>query len=157
MSVQPRLLFRVRGMRTADLPDVLVIERGSYDYPWNERVFLDCLRVGYHAYVATDLDQVVVGYGLLSAAMGESHVLNLCVASSTRGHGVAGLILDAMIAQAEALRADVMLLEVRPSNKSARRLYKRYGFYRVATRPGYYPAGDGREDALLLSRRLDIR
>lgn len=154
MSVQPSRHFDVRPMRSADVPAILAIERMSYEYPWSERIFRDCLRVGYRAWVATDMGGQVIGYTLLSVAAGESHVLNLCVAPADRGCGVADLLLDAMISQAEAENAEVMLLEVRPSNKAARRLYKRRGFVRVATRPGYYPAPEGREDALLLSLRL---
>lgn len=156
MSAQPRLLFRVRGMRAADVAAVLAIERVSYQYPWSERIFRDCLRVGYRGWVATNLDEAIVGYGLLSVAVGEAHVLNVCVAPAVRGHRVAELLVDAMTAQAQAENAEVMMLEVRPSNKPARRLYKRLGFTRIATRPGYYPGKDGREDALLLSRRLDF-
>lgn len=154
MSVEPRQLIGVRGMRSRDVPAVLEIEQVSYGYPWSERIFRDCLRVGYHAWVATDLDEQVIGYALLSVAVGEAHVLNLCVAPDARGHGVADRLLEALIGQAEAERAERVLLEVRPSNKSARRLYKRRGFERIATRPGYYPAPDGREDALLLA--LDL-
>ncbi|MBO9470351.1 ribosomal protein S18-alanine N-acetyltransferase [Endozoicomonas sp. G2_2] len=154
MSVEPRQLIGVRGMRSRDVPAVLEIEQVSYGYPWSERIFRDCLRVGYHAWVATDLDEQVIGYALLSVAVGEAHVLNLCVAPDARGHGVADRLLEALIGQAEAERAERVLLEVRPSNKSARRLYKRCGFERIATRPGYYPAPDGREDALLLA--LDL-
>ena len=43
-----------------------------------------------------------------------------------------------------------LLLEVRPSNAAAIRLYQRYGFERIGMRPGYYPAVGGREDALVM-------
>lgn len=154
MSVEPSQLIDVRGMRTRDVPAVLEIEQVSYGYPWSERIFRDCLRVGYHAWVATDVDDAVVGYALLSVAVGEAHVLNLCIAPDWRGYRVADLILEALISQATAQRAERVLLEVRPSNKAARRLYKRRGFVRIATRPGYYPSPDGREDALLLALEL---
>ncbi|ERJ19020.1 Ribosomal-protein-alanine acetyltransferase [Salinisphaera shabanensis E1L3A] len=154
MSVEPRQLVEVRGMHVRDVPAVLEIEQVSYGYPWSERIFRDCLRVGYRGWVATDLDSRVVGYALLSVAVGEAHVLNLCVAPDARGHGVADRLLDALIAQAEHECAERVLLEVRPSNKAARRLYKRRGFQRIASRPGYYPSPDGREDALLLELAL---
>jgi ribosomal-protein-alanine N-acetyltransferase len=154
MSVQPNRHFSVRPMRGADVPAIRIIERASYEYPWSERIFRDCLRVGYRAWIATALESPVVGYCLLSIAAGESHVLNLCVAPAARGQGIAGQLLAVMIAQAETENAEVMRLEVRPSNKTARRLYKRIGFKRIATRPNYYPARGGREDALLLSLRL---
>ena len=154
MSVEPRQLVEVRGMRERDVPAVLEIEQVSYGYPWSERIFRDCLRVGYRGWVATDLDSRIVGYALLSVAVGEAHVLNLCVAPDARGHGVADRLLDALIGQAEYECAERVLLEVRPSNKAARRLYKRRGFQRIASRPGYYPSPDGREDALLLELAL---
>ncbi|MES1932905.1 peptide n-acetyltransferase RimI [Salinisphaera shabanensis T35B1] len=154
MSVEPRQLVEVRGMRARDVPAVLEIEQVSYGYPWSERIFRDCLRVGYRGWVATDLDSRIVGYALLSVAVGEAHVLNLCVAPDARGHGVADRLLDALIGQAEYECAERVLLEVRPSNKAARRLYKRRGFQRIASRPGYYPSPDGREDALLLELAL---
>ncbi|ROO27596.1 alanine acetyltransferase [Salinisphaera orenii MK-B5] len=154
MSVEPQLLIGIRGMRAGDVPAVLAIEEVSYGYPWNERIFRDCLRVGYRGWVATDLDEAVVGYALLSVAVGEAHILNLCVAPDLRGQRVAERLVEAMTRQARADNAEVLMLEVRPSNKSARRLYKRLGFKRIATRPGYYPGPEGREDALLLSRRL---
>ena len=43
-----------------------------------------------------------------------------------------------------------MLLEVRPSNPAAIRLYDRYGFQRIGVRRGYYPAAEGREDAIVM-------
>jgi ribosomal-protein-alanine N-acetyltransferase len=50
--------------------------------------------------------------------------------------------------------AQHVFLEVRPSNLAAKALYGRFGFRQVAVRPGYYPAHDGREDALVLSLAL---
>jgi ribosomal-protein-alanine N-acetyltransferase len=55
---------------------------------------------------------------------------------------------------ARSYGAHTMLLEVRPTNQAARRLYLAYGFEQVGVRRGYYPARDGREDALLLTYRL---
>jgi ribosomal-protein-alanine N-acetyltransferase len=39
---------------------------------------------------------------------------------------------------------------VRPSNAAAQQMYERYGFVRIGTRRGYYPARDGREDAIVM-------
>jgi len=71
-----------------------------------------------------------------------------------RRRGVARLLLDRMLCEAAEWRVRTMMLEVRPSNGGARVLYAEYGFKRIATRPAYYPADDGREDAYLLSRRV---
>lgn len=156
MSVQPRNLFQTRPMAAADVPTVLRIERASYDFPWTERIFKDCLRVGYRCFVAVDMANAVIGYALLSVVVDESHVLNLCVAPRWRRRGVARLLLERMLHEAQTTAVHSMLLEVRPSNRGARRLYAAYGFKRIAKRPNYYPSEDGREDAYLLSRRVQL-
>jgi [ribosomal protein S18]-alanine N-acetyltransferase len=47
-----------------------------------------------------------------------------------------------------------MLLEVRQSNTRARALYERNGFAEIGMRKDYYPARQGRENAIVLERRL---
>ncbi len=47
-----------------------------------------------------------------------------------------------------------MFLEVRPSNLAARALYADNGFRELHVRRGYYPADEGREDAILMG--LDL-
>ena len=152
MSARADTLWRVRRMRPRDVPAVVAIEHRSYDFPWSERIFRDCLRVGYRAWVVQPRRAEIAGYALASIAVGEAHLLNLCVAPETRGQGAAACLLETVIAQAERESAAELLLEVRPSNRAARRLYVRYGFETRGRRPNYYPCQDGREDALLLSK-----
>lgn len=154
MSAKPEIAWLVRRMREQHVASVLDIERASYKSPWSEGIFRDCLRVGYHAWVVGRHEQPVAGYALASVAVGEGHLLNLCVAPSARGQGASNALLDTVIAQMEYDRADELFLEVRPSNAPARRLYERYGFELRGRRPNYYPGRIQREDALLLSRRL---
>lgn len=154
MSAKPDSVLRTRRLLARDLDAVLRIEQASYDFPWNGRIFEDCLRVGYRCFGAVDAFDHVLGHAIVSIVVDESHVLNLCVDPTHRRQGVARLLLDRMLLEASEAQARTMLLEVRPSNKGARKLYAAYGFKRIATRPNYYPAAGGREDAYLLSRRV---
>jgi ribosomal-protein-alanine N-acetyltransferase len=52
-------------------------------------------------------------------------------------------------------RAGIIFLEVRPSNLAAIALYETAGFRRVAVRRNYYPAREGREDAVVMTLRMD--
>jgi len=45
-------------------------------------------------------------------------------------------------------------LEVRPSNPAAIALYHSEGFNEIGRRPRYYPAKDGREDAIVMAIEL---
>ena len=51
--------------------------------------------------------------------------------------------------------ADTVMLEVRPSNEPALGLYQKHGFNEIGVRRNYYPANEGREDALILALSLD--
>ena len=37
----------LRPMHELDVPVVVAVERSSYQFPWSEGIFRDCLRVGY--------------------------------------------------------------------------------------------------------------
>ena len=143
----------VRDMRHEDLASVSDIERRSYDFPWSHGVFRDCLLAGYQC-VVLDRDGDVAGYGVLSVAAGEAHILNICVDPACRSLGYGDRLLDDILFRARTSSVAKIFLEVRPSNKHALALYKKKGFHKVAQRPAYYQAHDGREDADVLAKKL---
>ena len=145
--------YRFRKMSEQDLAEVLAIEHETYEFPWSEMIFKDCLRVNYHCYVIESAQQVK-GYPVMTVAAGESHILNICVDKSLRGFGVGHCMLVHLVEQARSHRAEMMLLEVRASNKIAIELYLRNEFNEIGRRNAYYPAKKGREDALILARIL---
>lgn len=145
----------IRAMAHDDLSLVSDIERRSYEFPWSHGVFRDCLLAGYHC-VVLERDGRVAGYGILSIAAGEAHILNLCVDPNYRSHGYGEQLLDAILAQSRASKVREIFLEVRPSNVMALALYRKKGFHRVARRPAYYQASDGREDAAVLAKKLTL-
>ena len=79
MSAQPEQLWTLRPMHEAQLAQVTDIERRAYAFPWTEGIFRDCLNVGYSAWVVTSPRDEVLAYAVMSMAVGEAHVLNLCV------------------------------------------------------------------------------
>jgi ribosomal-protein-alanine N-acetyltransferase len=143
----------IRPMRVGDVADVVAIERASYQFPWSEGIFRDCLRVGYVCRVMT-VSRQVMAYGVMSIGAGEAHILNLCVSEAYRCRGVGKRMLSSLIDRAVAAGMAEAFLEVRPSNTAAIRLYLSIGFERVGTRRGYYQAHAGREDAAVLKLSL---
>jgi [ribosomal protein S18]-alanine N-acetyltransferase len=146
-------LPRLRPMREADVERVLDIERVAYDFPWSEDIFRDCLRVGYSCWVLERFARIEA-YCILQMAAGEAHVLNLCVDPQVHRQGLGRFLLERMIELSRDRHAEAVLLEVRPSNRPARRLYRSLGFTEVGTRRGYYPDLSGREDAIVLGLAL---
>ena len=143
----------IRTMKHEDLSHVSDIERRSYDFPWSHGVFRDCLLAGYQC-IVLERDAEVAGYGILSVAAGEAHILNLCVDPIYRSHGYGERLLDDILFRARTSSVREIFLEVRPSNSNALALYKKKGFHQVANRPAYYQSPEGREDASVLSKKL---
>jgi ribosomal-protein-alanine N-acetyltransferase len=147
---------RFRPMTLADVPAVVAVERGSYEFPWSEGVFRDCIRVGYLCRVVESVGEVA-GYGIMSYGAGEAHILNVCIRQDLRGVGVGRHLMDFLLDRARAAQMQDVFLEVRPSNPTAIRLYERLGFARVGVRKAYYQAASGREDAWVYKLALALK
>ena len=145
----------IRDMTHEDLSMVSDIERRTYEFRWSHGVFRDCLLAGYQNIVLLRGDEVA-GYGVLSVAAGEAHILNICVNPDYRSRGYGEKLLDEMLFRARTASVRQIFLEVRPSNERAIALYRKKGFHQVANRPAYYQAHQGREDAAVLAKKLVI-
>jgi ribosomal-protein-alanine N-acetyltransferase len=151
-SIREALVF-IRTMTHEDLSLVSDIERQSYEFPWSHGVFRDCLLAGYQC-VVLERDSEVVGYGILSIAAGEAHILNICIHPTYRSTGYGEKLLDEILFRARSLSVRQIFLEVRPSNEHALALYRKKDFHKLADRPAYYQASQGREDANVLVKKL---
>lgn len=134
-------------MLADDLDRVAAIEREQYPFPWSRGNFQDSLQAGYSTWTLRNGVDELVAYSVVMIAVDEAHLLNLTVARAYQRQGYGWRMLEWMAARAREHNARTMLLEVRPSNADARRLYVRYGFEKIGTRRDYYPAVGGREDA----------
>lgn len=144
----------LRPMREDDLDFVMEIENKAYEYPWTKAIFNDCLQVGYCCWVIERGD-TLLAYGVMSVAVGESHLLNLCVNPDYQSTGLGKMLLSHLLDIAVERYANMTFLEVRPSNFSAIKLYLENGFDEIGVRRNYYPAKMGqREDALILARTV---
>ena len=149
-------------MTEDDVDRVMVVERTLYPFPWTANHFIDSLRSGYDAWIVEDGSQpaeragadvpdLPLAYCVMMWVVDETHLLNISVAAGQQYQGLARWLLGGLFDDSRRLGAHSMLLEVRPSNPRARRLYERAGFEMVGTRRGYYPWHDQqREDAIVM-------
>lgn len=143
----------IRPMQTDDLDEVLDVETSAYTHPWSIGIMRDCLRVGYSCWVC-EVGADVVGHAVMSVAVGEAHLLNICVSPQWQGRGIGRRLLRRMLRIARERDADTMFLEVRDSNLGARGLYESEGFGEIGRRRDYYPAIRGREDAIVYAKAM---
>ena len=94
----------------------------------------------------TDYVAGMVGLWLL---FDEVHIITIAVRQSQQHQGIGEQLLISAIDLAMQLHAEVVTLEVRPSNTGARALYNKYGFKEEGLRRHYY--SDNNEDAIIMT------
>ena len=146
-------LARVRVLQLSDLVRMMPLENAAYDFPWSEAIFRDCFNADYTG-LALEVEDVFLGYGMVSIAAGEAHILNVVIDASQRSRGLGKKLVKRLIDQTRWHRAERVFLEVRASNNVARRLYTSLGFLEVGIRKAYYPGRHTREDAVVMSLKL---
>lgn len=146
------LIFR--PLQLADIDNVIAIEQSNYDFPWSKQIFLDCLRAGYLCRAMTTAHDNFIGYAIMTAAVEESHILNINIAAEHQGKGFGRDFMNYLIDEAEQKGSKDMILEVRPSNNIAVKLYYSLGFMQIGVRQDYYQSWDGREDAIVMMLKI---
>ncbi len=139
----------MRPMTAADLATVAEIDRQCYPFPWTLGNFADSLASGHRCCIYEEKGQIIA-YAVMMPAVDEMHLLNLTVAKPRQGFGYGRALLRRLADCARDGHFSSLWLEVRPSNDAALALYRSAGFVLAGLRRNYYPAENGREDAMLM-------
>jgi len=141
-------------MTESDLDEVLAIEQASFPSPWHRRHFQHELHRNPHGWnLVLRGKHRLLGYASLWRIEDELTLNNIAVDPSYRGRGLAHGFLRAILAEARRRGCRTAMLDVRPSNVAARRLYASHGFVEVGRRRNYYQL-EG-EDSILMTAQLD--
>lgn len=144
----------IRPMQPDDLDWVSAAEARIHAFPWSRNNFADALMAGYSSWVMCDADQVCMGYAVLMLVMDEAHLLNISIEPERQRNGLGTRLLSHLNEVARHVHATQMFLEVRASNAAGLGLYERWGFEEIGRRKAYYPAPEGREDAIVMRRMI---
>ncbi len=139
-----------RYMTVEDLDVVMEIERQVFIDPWSRKSYE--FEIGENQYslpLVLEHAGKVVGYAVVWQVYEEFHIASLAIAPAQQGRGWGKYLLEVLLKLAD--NADYALLEVRPSNTRAIRMYEQFGFTRLGVRKRYYQNG---EDALVMRKML---
>jgi ribosomal-protein-alanine N-acetyltransferase len=150
---EPGEPWSVDPMLAENIDAVEAVERTVYEFPWTAGNFRDSLNSGYQG-VLLRVRDAMAGYAIQMYAIDEAHLLNITIVPEFQRLGHGSRLLQWLMDEARSRRMTSMFLEVRPSNAKAHSMYTRFGFGQVGIRRDYYPARNGRENALVLTTRL---
>ncbi len=151
---EKRHLKYFRKMISDDLPVVMQGELDAYPHPWTQKNFEDCLKNKIYSCWVFEKSNAFAGHLILSASVGEAHILNLCVYPKEQGKGWGRKLLEEAEWIAKQHQAETCFLEVRPSNNVGMQLYQSAGYNEIGLRKNYYPTHTGREDAVVMAKTL---
>ena len=158
MSARPMWQMRLAG--PDDLDVIMAIETPTFTTDaWSSSAMLSDLESQHTVYLIAfdqNLPEDIVGYAGLLAPIGsgEADIQTIAVAETARGNGLGRLMMQTLIGEARARRAENVFLEVRADNPIAEGLYESLGFERIAVRPHYYQPDN--VDARIMRLALEV-
>ncbi len=146
-------LPHIRRAMPSDIAAIVAIEKESFIDPWEPSVFLEAFTCFPQTYFVAVCEGAVTGFivgGLENT--GENiygHVCNFGVSAVYRRRGIGRLLLRRLEHQFMLELATAIQLEVRVSNTTAQKFYRRLGYRDVFQIDNYYSNG---EDALVMMK-----
>jgi ribosomal-protein-alanine N-acetyltransferase len=159
VTSRPPREFSIEPLEAGSGKVLAALHREDFVRPWTDGEFEQLLAqdtvFGFAGLETGRGSAGPVGFVLARLAAGEAEILTVAVARSHRRLGLGWQLMDAVLRQLHAERAEALFLEVDETNAPAIALYRRLGFREVGKRPSYYQTpGKGRSAALVMRRDL---
>lgn len=133
-----KIMVQIRPMVLEDCQSVYEIDRNCFTDSWSLSMFQDLFRYPTNFYFVAEEGQRICGFAGIMVSVDTADIMNIAVQKEKRGRGIGRQLLEQLTAQAIQCGCEQMLLEVRESNQTARRLYQTCGFVEIAIRKNYY-------------------
>jgi len=142
------ICVHIRWMIRRDMPEVLGIERHSFEFPWSEDEFVRCLRQRNCIGMVAEHDERIVGFMIYELHKNRLHILNFAVRAEFRRRGVGSQMIRKLSGKLSQQRRNRILLEVRETNLPAQLFFRSSGFRAISLLREFYE--DTPEDAYLM-------
>lgn len=145
--------FQISPANSSDLDCLLAIEEKGHVSPWSRQMLSDSLSASYICKKLVN-GKDIIGFFILLDGEDFGEILNIVIAPTYQGKGLGRELISILIREAVSRGFERVFLEVRTSNKIARKLYHSVGFEQVGVRKNYYRTCNGKEDGLVME--LDL-
>ena len=128
------------------------LEKLCFSVPWSEDSVRYALEDALHLWLGCYEDGEIIGYAGVQIVLDEGFIDNVAVHPAARNRGIAKSLIEELCKESVLRGAAALMLEVRPSNAPAIKVYESAGFERVGFRPVYYD--NPKEGAILMTKFL---
>ena len=137
----------IRRATQSDINQIVILENDCFEDSWSEKELVNTLRNPLYDIYVLEVSGEVVGYFVIMT-VDDCELLRICVKKEERGKGYASALINKIMEIINEKDVHRILLEVRHTNISAIKLYKKFGFAEFGVRKNYY---GGSIDALLFA------
>ena len=141
-------------MRDCHVSQVAELEKICFSDPWSEKSVASELTNPLSLWLVAKEGERVAGYIGSQTCGDESDMMNVAVHPDFRRKGIAGSLVDALVAELKTRESRSLTLEVRASNAPAIALYEKLGFSQIGRRKNYYR--NPKEDGLILRKEWEL-
>lgn len=128
----------VRWMIRRDMPSILEIEHDSFEFPWNEEEFIQCLRQRNCIGMVAEIRDQVVGFMVYQLHKDRLHLLNLAVHPNLRRAGIGRALIDKLIGKLATTPRTSVVVEVRETNIDAQLFFREFRFKAISVLQEHY-------------------
>lgn len=150
--MKPATRVRIRWTVRSDMPEVLAIERASFERPWSEEQYLTALRNRDQIGMVAESGERIIGSMLYGLSKTSIEVLNLAVHPDHRHRYVGAQMIEKLKGKLNPARRTRLIVRVRETSLPAHLFLKASGFRAEAVQREAY--GDTGEAAYRFEFRV---
>ena len=143
----------VRSILKSDINKILVLEKARFTTDcWNEEQWIyEIENNPFATTLVLEENDELIGYINYWITFEQATINKICILSNKEGKGYGSFLLKDALKRIDEAFCVSTTLEVRVSNKSAIKLYEKFNFKTILTKPHYYDDG---EDAYYMIRYI---
>ncbi len=132
----------IRAFRPSDLDRIMKIERAAFSREaYTRKMFLQLYRECADLFVVAKRARRIAAYMSTCADSNQAELISIAVDPKRRKLGLGSALMRHTLAALKVRKVRRVVLMVRIDNTEAVRFYRRFGFTRLRTVPGYYEDG----------------
>lgn len=127
----------IRQATQNDVQHIAKLEKECFQDAWSEKELTNVLNNRLYEIFVLEVTEEIVGYFVIFT-VDDCELLRICVKEGMRGQGFATLLMQKLMDIFSEKDVKRILLEVRHTNFTAIKLYKKFGFAEFGVRKNYY-------------------
>jgi len=128
----------IRWMIRRDMPEVMEVEQGSFEFSWGEDDFVRCLRQRNSIGMVAEYNERVVGFMIYELHKTRLHILNFAVRPDMRHRSVGTQMIKKLSNGLSNQRRNRIVVEVRETNLPAQLFFRALKFRAITVLREFY-------------------